>query len=122
MKFESLADLYESVKKCNEFDTVILTKCPEDIYDDAVSHTTSTWYDGVAVNNMFDPYHQQQLQFRTGDDMVIAYNEQFDAIYVISRYPHWYFISGLHISPSYNSRLYMIFMNIIKNYNSSLQK
>ena len=121
MKFESLADLYESIKDCNEFDIVILTKCPEDIYSDAVSHTSSTWNDGVAVNNSFYG-DQQQLQFRTGDDMIIAYNEQFDAIYVISRYPHWYFISGLHTSSSYNPTLYRIFINIMNNYYLSLLK
>lgn len=121
MKFESLEDLYESIKDCNEFDIVILTKCSEDIYENAVSHTSSTWDDGVAVNNAFYG-DQQQLQFRTGGDIIIAYNEQFDAIYVINRYPHWYFISGLHTSSSYNSTLYRIFMNIIKNNYSSLQK
>lgn len=67
MKFESLTDLYESIKDCNEFDIVILTKCPEDIYSDAVSHTSSTWDDGVAVNKMFIREDPQQLQFRAGD-------------------------------------------------------
>lgn len=116
MEIKTLNDLYKSIKNCREFSKVILTKCPIDVNQYGVAHTSDVWNDGVAVNKMFHRESPQYLRINKDEDIVIAYNEQYEAIYVCREFPHWYFISGLHHSDCYNPYLFNLFYEIVSNH------